>query len=157
IREHLDHASVFAFGIGSGVNRHLIEGIARAGLGEPFVALDASEAPAVASRFREYIQFPLLTHAAVAFEGFEAYDVLPRTVPDVMADRPIVVLGKWRGQPHGRIVVTGTTGAGAFRQAYDVAAAKPDAGAKALRLLWARTRIADLSDFGDSRETDEAK
>lgn len=35
---NVDKANLFAFGIGSGVNRHLIEGLARAGQGEPFVA-----------------------------------------------------------------------------------------------------------------------
>ena len=34
IRSHLDETNVFAFGIGSGVNRYLIEGVARAGLGD---------------------------------------------------------------------------------------------------------------------------
>ena len=37
VRDHLDETNVFAFGIGSSVNRHLIEGIAKAGQGEPFV------------------------------------------------------------------------------------------------------------------------
>src|SRR6185369_1656253 len=37
IRENLRNTNVFAFGIGSGVNRYLIEGVARAGMGEPFV------------------------------------------------------------------------------------------------------------------------
>ena len=35
IRENLNRANVFAFGIGSSVNRHLIEGMARAGMGPP--------------------------------------------------------------------------------------------------------------------------
>ena len=40
IRSSLGHANLFAFGIGSSVNRHLIEGMARAGMGEPFVVSD---------------------------------------------------------------------------------------------------------------------
>ena len=41
IRERLHEANLFAFGIGSSVNRASIEGMARAGLGEPFVVLAA--------------------------------------------------------------------------------------------------------------------
>jgi Ca-activated chloride channel family protein len=37
IRKNLNHANLFAFGIGSSVNRHLIEGMAQAGMGEPFI------------------------------------------------------------------------------------------------------------------------
>jgi Ca-activated chloride channel family protein len=37
VRKNLNQSNVFAFGIGSSVNRHLIEGIARAGQGEAFI------------------------------------------------------------------------------------------------------------------------
>jgi Ca-activated chloride channel family protein len=39
IRSNLGNTNVFAFGIGSSVNRFLIEGVARAGMGEPFIVL----------------------------------------------------------------------------------------------------------------------
>lgn len=45
IEDNLDTTNVFAFGIGSSVNRHLIEGIARAGQGEPFIVTDPGESP----------------------------------------------------------------------------------------------------------------
>jgi Ca-activated chloride channel family protein len=157
IRGNLGRANVFAFGIGSGVNRHLIEGIARSGMGEPFVALNPEEARECSTRFRDYVQYPLLTDVQVSFEGFEAYDVEPRSLPDVMAERPVVIFGKWRGEPRGRVVVRGTSGAGPFQQAFDVATVAPDPASEALRYLWARKRIADLSDFGDSEQTEEVK
>jgi len=139
------------------VNRHLIEGIARAGLGEPFVALNPEEARAYAERFREYVQYPLLTGVRVGFDGFEAYDVEPASIPDVMADRPIVVFGKWRGEPRGRVVVTGASGSGPFRREFAVAEVAPDDSGQALRHLWARARVADLSDFGDAGESEEVR
>ncbi|MCG2720420.1 MAG: VIT and VWA domain-containing protein [Thermodesulfovibrionales bacterium] len=37
IRKNLGNANMFPFGIGSSVNRHIIEGMARVGMGEPFV------------------------------------------------------------------------------------------------------------------------
>jgi Ca-activated chloride channel family protein len=37
VADHVDQTNVFAFGIGTSVNRYLIEGLARAGQGEPFV------------------------------------------------------------------------------------------------------------------------
>ena len=75
IRERLDQANLFAFGIGSSVNRALIEGMARAGLGEPFVVLGPSKAGEEAARFQKYIQSPVLTHIQVAFPGFDAREV----------------------------------------------------------------------------------
>ena len=157
IRENRGRANVYAFGIGTAVNRHLIEGLARAGMGEPFVAIGEAQARESAARFREYVQSPLLTGVQVAFDGFEAYDVQPASIPDVLAERPIVVTGKWRGEPRGQVVVTGATGAGAFRRSLAVSEVEPDTSLRALRYLWARTRIAELSDFGDSPESDESR
>src|SRR5206468_2023808 len=117
---------------------------------EPFIAMNPEQAPASAARFRNYVQSPLLTNVHVAFGGFDAYDVQPASFPDVMADRPIVVFGKWRGEPRGHVVVTGSSGTGAFQQSFDVSAVAPDPGNRVLRYLWARARIADLTDSGDS-------
>jgi len=157
VRSHLGHANVFAFGIGTGVNRYLIEGVARAGLGEPFVVTSPAEAPAAAARFRRYVEHPLLTGIQVRFDGFETYDVLPMQLPDLLADRPLLLQGKWRGEPRGRIVVTGTTGEGAFERTLAVAEATPDTAHRALRELWARTRVADLVDWGSVRGDDDAR
>lgn len=147
IREHLGESNVFAFGIGSSVNRFLIEGVARAGLGEPFVVEDESKAAETAAKFREYIQTPVLTDIEVRSDGFEMYDVQPGTFPDLLAQRPIVLFGKWRGSPNGTIVLTGKTGKGDYVSTFDVSGAVPDEDNSALRYLWARTRIAELSDL----------
>jgi len=147
IRNHLAEANVFAFGIGSSVNRHLIEGVAKAGQGEPFVVLDSKEAGDAAARFRAYIQQPVLTGVKVAFDGFSAYDVSPAVLPDVFADRPVVVFGKWKGAPQGKITLTGVSGRGRFVNTIDVATVAPDARHTALSYLWARARISELSDF----------
>jgi Ca-activated chloride channel family protein len=155
IREHLGDANVFAFGIGSSVNRHLIEGLARAGGGEPFVATNAQEGEVVAQRFREYVSAPVLTDVEVAFEGAEAYDLEPPTVPDVLARRPVIVHGKLRGALEGKVTVRGISGQGAYAQTFDLANVRASQANRALPYLWARTRIANLSDF--AAETEETR
>src|SRR6185437_7349943 len=75
IRDNLDKSNVFAFGIGSSVNRYLIEGVAKAGMGEPFIVTHEADAPAIAAKFREYIQSPVLTDIQVRPIGFDVYDV----------------------------------------------------------------------------------
>ena len=102
IRNSLGRANMFAFGIGSSVNRHIIEGMAHVGMGEAFVITKPEEAPAQAERFRAMIQTPVLTGIQVRFEGFDVYDVEPPQVPDLFAERPVVVFGKWRGKPKGK-------------------------------------------------------
>ena len=148
VRANLGNANVFAFGIGSSVNRHLIEGLARAGRGESFIVLNAGAAAVEADRFRAYIEAPVLTRIRVAFRGFDAYDVDPPQVPDLFAQRPIVLTGKFRGAPAGSIEIDGVTATGAFHRSIDVAAAGARRReAPALATLWARSRIATLGDY----------
>lgn len=147
VRKNLGNSNVFAFGIGSSVNRHLIEGIARAGQGEPFVVTKPQFAQAQAERLRKMIDAPVLTSVRARFDGLEIYDVEPArldALPDVLGGRPVALFGKWRGEPRGQLVLDGRTAAGDWQQVVPVAAADPDA--QALRLLWARRRIQQLSD-----------
>ena len=149
IGANLGRTNFFAFGIGSSVNRHLIEGVARAGQGEPFVVTGPEEAANVSERFRRYIESPVLTSISIVAEGFDAYDLEPAGFPDLLAERPLVALGKWRGTPTGRIVIRGqererTLRAGARRRRGRPRAREPGAppalGARARRRprgLWA--------------------
>jgi Ca-activated chloride channel family protein len=150
VRAQLDDVNFFAFGIGSSVNRLLIEGVARAGRGEPFIVTKPEEAAEAATRLRRYIDTPVLTGIDVSFRGFDAYDVEPAQLPDLFAGRPIVQFGKWRGEMAGAIEISGQTGRGAYQTSLAVSPASADARHAALRHLWARARIADLSDFGPS-------
>ncbi|MGQ9688659.1 MAG: VIT domain-containing protein [Desulfobaccales bacterium] len=146
IRNNLGTANLFPFGIGTAVNRHLIEGMARAGKGEPFVVLNPGEAAKEAARLQRYIETPLLTGIKTSFSGFEAYEVEPAHLPDLFAARPLALWGKYRGTPQGTIVITGKTADGDFRREIKVEESLASPDNVALRLLWARQRIQALSD-----------
>jgi Ca-activated chloride channel homolog len=148
IRENLNQCNVFSFGIGTAVNRYLIEGVAKAGMGEPFIVTREAEASAMADKFREYIQTPLLTDIQVSASGFDIYDVRPGSIPDLFARRPVILFGKWRGPVSGTFELRGKTGQGDYLTRLDVAGVQPDEANRALRYLWARTRIDELSDYG---------
>ena len=154
IRNSLGDANLFAFGIGTSVNRHLIEGMARAGMGEPFVIAKPDEARAQAETFRKLIQSPVLTQVQLDIRGFEAYDVEPPAIPDVLAERPVIVFGKWRGRAKGTLSISGIAGEGRFADTLEVDTVKPSPSNAALRYLWARQRIALLSDYNRLRSSD---
>ena len=147
IRNNLDQANVFTFGIGSSVNRYLIEGMAKVSNSESFVATKMSEAQQVAQKFKEYISTPLLTQVNIEADGFDVYDVAPSSIPDVFAARPVVVFGKYRGKPSGTLTVTGYQGQKEFRQEYKVSHGHLSKANKALRYLWARKKIGELDDY----------
>jgi Ca-activated chloride channel family protein len=148
VRNNLSSANVFSFGIGASVNRHLMEGLARAGMGEPFIITKPAEAAEQAARFRKMIDSPVLTNVKVRFEGLDVYDVEPRQLPDLLAQRPLIVFGKWRGDAKGAMVVDGNSAGGPLHLTIPMNAANSGnaTDTAALRHLWARHRIAALSD-----------
>jgi len=156
IAENLNRCNVFTFGIGSSVNRYLIEGLARVGQGEPFVVTEAEAAPAAANRFKEYVQAPVLTDIQIDFGTFDAYAVEPEAVADLFAQRPLILCGKWKGAPEGIIRVAGTSGNGPYGQQFTLSPLIVSQESRALPFLWARNRLSRLSDFSpgvDDAET----
>ncbi len=155
IRKRLNESNLFTFGIGAGVNRHLLEGMAHVGMGEPLIITAPEGAQDKAEDFRQYISQPVLSQVKVEFEGFEAYDIQPSSVPDVLADRPILVFGKYKGDPNGKIRIKGHTGAGPFEEVFEVGQYQPSRKNAALRYLWAREKIRLLDDYNQVSYSDE--
>ena len=149
IRENLNEANFFSFGIGTGVNRYIIEGMAHVGMGEPFVVTNHDEAYEKAELFREYVQYPVLTNIVVDFGEFDVYDVEPPAVPDVIAERPVILFGKWNGNASGTISLSGLSGAQDYNTSLDVSQYPPDVKNIALKYLWARHKIQLLDDYRD--------
>jgi Ca-activated chloride channel family protein len=157
IRGRLNQANLFAFGIGSSVNRTLIEGLAHAGRGEPFFVLAENEASEQAERFRRYIQTPVLTGVSVRFDGFETSDLQPAVQPDVFAEKPIVVIGKWRGPRSGTITVSGSSAHGPWSHRFSLSEVAPKPEHEALKWLWARERVRSVSDFAGGAVTEDER
>ena len=155
VREHSDNTNFFIFGIGSSVNRYLIEGIAFAGHGEPMIVTKESEAAAAAERFRQYVSTPVLTRIKFNEGKFKAYDVEPMAVPDMMAERPIMIFGKYEGKPTGTVTLTGKVGRKTYKQSFDLSQVKPEKANAALRYLWARERIKYLDYLGGQYSRDD--
>lgn len=158
IGKNLGETDFFSFGIGDGVNRYLIEGIAKVGQGEAFVITDPAKADEEATNFRRYIQSPILRNIKVTYNGFDAYDVEPKKSPTLFAKKPIVMYGKWKGEAEGTIEITGTKGNGeTYRQVIQVDDAQPMENNSALPYLWARARVEQLMDYGLQEDEDSVE
>ena len=157
INQNMDSASFFSFGIGCSVNDYLIKGIAQCGMGESFLVTDSEDADASAERFASYIEAPLLTGITVDYEGFDVYDVATATPSILYAQKPLILFGKWRGEPAGTITVSGKAGGQEYKQEISVADAAVDAENESIRYLWARTKLDQLAGYGSVRNDDSVK
>lgn len=149
VRQNIGRANLFTFGIGSSVNRELLESVARAGGGEPIIVTTGSEAGPAAAKFREWVSNPVLAKVKITAEGVTLGGIEPDPFPDVFAAKPLLVTGTWTGEPKGRIIVRGIGGNGApFEKIVDLAEAAARTGLDhpALPVLWARERVRHLTD-----------
>jgi hypothetical protein len=92
----------------------------------------------------------ILTDIQVRPLGFDVCDVHASHLPDLSAQRPVILFGKWRGPAGGTFELQGKTGDGDYLTRLEVGGVQPDDANRALRYLWARSRIAELSDYGVS-------
>jgi Ca-activated chloride channel homolog len=155
VRDNIGKANLFTFGIGSSVNRELLESVARAGGGEPVIVTSGKEAEPAAARFREMVSNPVLAKVTVTAEGVTVGGIEPDPHPDVFASRPLVVTGTWTGEPTGKIIVRGIGGNGTpFEKSIDFAAAATKGlDHPALPVLWARERVRRLTDAPRDEES----
>lgn len=147
IRTNLGEANFFPFGIGRHNNRFMIEGMAHAAQTEPIMVTTQTEAQKAANSFQQFISSPVLTDIDINFENFNIYDVEPLSTPDIFAEQPVIVFGKYKGDANGKITVNGVSGKSPYSMALNVNDYESTNSNSALRYLWARQKIMMLSDY----------
>ena len=149
IRKKNSNGNFFSFGIGSSVNRYLMEGLAFMGNGEPIIVEKSDLAEKQAEKFRKYINSPVLTQIKTKFESIETYDVEPISIPDMLAEKPVVVFGKYKGKALGKVTISGLSGQSGYEKTIDFSKVQANKSNAAIQYLWARERI-KLLDYYDN-------
>jgi Ca-activated chloride channel family protein len=147
IQKH-PNARVFSFGIGSSVNRFLLDKMAEQGRGEVEYVTLTDDGSAAARRFHERIRNPLFTDITVDWGGLPVADVYPKRVPDLFSAKPVVLTGRYTGGGHGVIRLKGKMAGHDFVREIPVDLPETEARHDVLATLWARTRIEDLMGQG---------
>jgi len=157
IRDNLNKANVFTFGIGTQMNKLTIEGMAKAGMGLSFELDRVEDAEYQSERFIKYISTPILADIKVTYDGFGVSEVEPMSVPDLFPDRPIVIYGKWDGNLQGGIKIEAINGQDKIFVDLPVIKFGEMVQGDALKQLWARKQIELLSDYQSFGERDKYK
>ena len=138
------NARVFSFGIGSSVNRFLLDKMAEEGRGEvEYVSLQ-DDGSAEARRFHERVRNPLLTDISIDWGGLAIADVYPKRIPDLFSAKPVVLCGRYKADGSGVISLRGKMYGRPFAREIAVSLPKNEPRRDVLATLWARARIDDL-------------
>lgn len=145
IHRRLGPARIFSFGIGSAVNRYLLDHIAQLGRGAVAYLGPRDNAAQIMEDFFVRISHPALTDLAIDWGGLQVTEVFPQKLPDLFVGRPVVVTGRFAGSPDATIRVSGKM-AGEMTQV-EIAAPVNDLTSThpGLPSVWARMKIAELA------------
>ena len=143
IDQRLGATRLFTVGIGSAPNSWFMRKSAELGRGSFTIISAVHEVDEKMTRLFRKLEQPRVTGIEVAWPGGDGVTAYPATVPDLYAGEPVVVRARLpSGVSTGDVVVSGTNAFGPFSRSVPLG----DPGAVGIATLWARARIADLSD-----------
>lgn len=134
----------FSVGIGSSVNRYLIEGMAEEGRGQSFY-IDLQEDPTyvVESIYRS-INNPYIMDLDIDWNEFDVTDTYPRLLQDIYPGDPVFITGRFNGSGGCTIQLRGMIDMKPWDQTATVFFPYVTSENDAIPALWARNRIHDL-------------
>lgn len=144
VRERLGDARLFSFGVGSSVNRYLLDGLAKEGRGfVQYVRPDQETEKAVALFYRR-IRNPLLLDIKVDWGGLPVTEQEPEFLPDLFDAQPLSVFARYGGPSTGTATITGTLAGKPYKRTLRVRLPKARPENKVLIPAWARRRVERL-------------
>jgi Ca-activated chloride channel homolog len=146
VHKRLGPARIFSFGIGTAVNRFLLDQMAKVGRGAVAYLGPHDDAAGIMEDFFDRISHRALTDLKIDWGGLQATEVFPRQLPDLFVGRPVILTGRFAGVQDATIRVTG--GVAGEATALQILAPVSDKTATNLGLpsVWARSKIADLAE-----------
>lgn len=158
IRDKIGSTRLFSFGVGSSVNRFLLERMAEEGRGlAEFVRPDEEPVKAV-SKFYERIRNPYFVNIAVDWDGLDVEDIYPEKIPDMFSSHPVFLFGRYGKAGSGTVTVSGRIAGKDYNLNIPVDLPATEEQNASLASIWARTRVKDLMSTmyrGEREETVE--
>lgn len=135
---------LYAFGVGTSVNRYLIAEMARLGRGMSRIIDPTMDGNAEAIKFASTLKTPVLTDIKINWNGLKPKDVSPDFIPDLFEGDSIRVQGRFSGGGVHTIKVLGKVNGAPVTMPLQIdASAVETPGSEAIPYIWARTRVAD--------------
>ncbi len=139
-----EHSRLFSIGVGSSVNRYLIEGLAEEGRGYAvYVGLDQNPKTAVEDVYNK-INNPYLVDIEIDWGNLDVTEMYPREIRDLYDGEPLVVVGRYDEPGRDEITISGTLNGRHWERSMDVRLVSRG-GSEAADRLWARQKIHHLN------------
>ncbi len=142
----IGNARIYAFGVGTSVNRYLLEEMGRQGRGFARFIDPTENVQDAAISLAKKLNAPVLTDISIDWGGMDVKDITPDTIPDLFAGDSLRVQGRFSGHGQHTIRVNGKVQGRAASLPLEITlpAVNDRGSGKAIPLNWARSRISDL-------------
>ena len=145
VHQRLGASRIFSFGVGSSVNRYLLDRMAKLGKGAvAYIGLDES-AGGVVDLFYERISHPALTDVTIDWGNMQVTYMYPYHIRDLFVGRPVILTGRFKGQRSTTIRVTGKVGDLTQEIAIGVNLDDSAVTHPGIACVWARKKIETLA------------
>ena len=145
VEEQLQGARLFAYGVGAGVNRYLLDELGRVGRGfaRYFDPTRSDETISrVAEELADRLHTPVLADIEIDWGSLPVTDIFPTLIPDLYAGDSLRVVGRFTEPSNGAVQVSGRTSQHLAKINLDVAL-EQQSDAPSLRKIWARSAVTD--------------
>lgn len=134
----------FSVGIGSSVNRYLIEGMAEEGRGQSFYISRNEEPSVVVETIFNTINNPYIMDFKIEWGDIEVFDVYPEGLADIYPGETLFFTGRYAGEGLNTIRLNGLISLNEWEQEETLLFPYTERENEAIAVLWARSRIHEM-------------
>ena len=137
-------ARVFSLGVGSSVNRYLLDRAAEIGRGEAFYVRQDENSAEVINKFFKRVDRPALAHIEIDWGNLDVSELYPPKVPDLWVGQPIRIHGRYTKGGKATVTVSGQLAKRSYKQKLRVRLPKNEPNHEAMATVWARQKVREL-------------
>ncbi|MDG4595913.1 MAG: VWA domain-containing protein, partial [Candidatus Contendobacter sp.] len=144
LKANLNDARLYAFGVGTGVNRYLLSEMGRVGRGFTRYMDPTENLEKVAGELADRLQSPVLTDIQIDWGGLEVSEQSPDRLPDLFAGQSLRIQGRYQQPGRYEIKVRGLVQGRPAILPLQIELPETSTEGEAVPIIWARSLIGDL-------------
>jgi Ca-activated chloride channel family protein len=148
VHNSLGPSRIFSFGVGQSTNRYLLDNMAKLGRGAVAYLSLNEKADDVMQLFFDRISHPAMTDVSIDWGGLQVSETYPKQTPDLFVGRPVIVTGRFAEARDTVVRVSGRVGGKLQQMEIPVRVSDATANHPEIAPVWARMKIAEMSEQG---------
>ena len=144
IEKQRNGARIFSVGIGSSVNRYLLERASELGRGETFYIRHDENSDKIIQQIFQRVDRPTISNIEIDWGSLDVTQLYPSKVPDLWAGQPILIHGRYTKGGLATIIVRGKLINQPYQQKLRVRLPSKEDQNEAIATIWARQKVRNL-------------